>query len=275
MRGKVLVAGITAVAAAALGLVGVSPAGAADSDFFFSGDAAGARVYALDGTTSGVSAESGVFGGPSPQGNSKSAIGTTMQGVVSLGGANTSTQIKAISGGWRVVATAQTTGFSLLNGAIKATSITTTAAIDEVGDKLTTSVWHNDVNGAKTIMSSKVATINLFSGLIKAQAITANASAGSDGNVAGTTDVVSLTIAGKSIALLASPNTEIHVPNLHQPADQDPDRHHGHRSGRRPGHDPQQPARRRRGAGCVRGGSRDLINWPVALGDAHRPQLAG
>jgi hypothetical protein len=377
MRGKSLIAGIAAVASVVgLSVAGGGAAGAADSDFAFYGNAAGARIHALSGTvTSSVSAESGVYGGPSPQLDTNHAAGAVLQNVATVGGVNTSAEIKAVSGGWQVMATSQTTGLNILNGAIKASAVTTTATITEVGGNLTTSVhtkfldlhiaginvpanippnwavklgsiaqigvntgtWnvqntgnpattvarvigaglqvrllepagsaetgasiyaspvdtivgpngnvntghtnsglaygtkivanvgslvgfrsdptapvavfvrgtndnttseriaavrlgtglsvgavtdtgfgHNDVNGATTIMTSRVATVNLFSGLIKAQAVTANARAESNGTVAGSSEIVGLTIAGKPINLSAGANTEIDVLHLGQ-----------------------------------------------------------
>jgi hypothetical protein len=156
MRGKSFVAGFTAVAAAAaLSLAGGSGAGAADSDFLFYGDASGAIIHALSGTvTSQVSAESGVFGGPSPQTNTNHAAGATIQGIATVGAVNTSTEIKKITGGWEVQATSQTTGVSLLNGAIKATAITTVATITEINDVLSANVTN-------TFAGLHIAGINL------------------------------------------------------------------------------------------------------------------
>jgi hypothetical protein len=142
MRGKGWIAGAAAVlAVAGLCVAGGSAVGAADGDFLFYGDAAGARINALNSTvTSSISAEAGVFGGPSPEINTNHAAAARLQGVATLGTVNTSGEIKSITGGWEVVATAQTAGINLLNGAIKATAITTTATITEVNNKLSANV---------------------------------------------------------------------------------------------------------------------------------------
>jgi hypothetical protein len=372
-------AGAAVLSAVGLAASGGGAAGASFADdvaFAFYGNAAGARIHALSGTvTSSISAESGVYGGPSPQLNTNHAAAATLQGVATVGGVNTSSEIKQITGGWEVVATSQTAGLSILNGAIKATGVTTTATITEVNGVLTANVtskfldlhiaginvpvnippnwavklgniaqigvntgtWkvqntgdpattvaraigaglqvrllepagsaetgasiyvspvdtivgpngntdtghtnsglaygtkitanvgslvgfrsdptapvavfsrgtndnttseriaavrlgtglsvgavtdtgfgHNDNNGATTIMTSRVATLNLFSGLIKAQAITANSRAESNGTVAGSSEIVGLTIAGKPISLAAGANTVIDVLHLGQ-----------------------------------------------------------
>lgn len=147
MRGKSLIAGITAVAAAAaLSLVGGSGAGAADSDFLFYGDAQGARIHALNGTvTSQVTSESGVYGGPSPQFDDNHAAAAVLQNVAAVGAVNTSSEIKQINGGWMVQSTSQTSGVNILNGAIKATAITTVATITEINGVLSANVTNTFV----------------------------------------------------------------------------------------------------------------------------------
>ena len=149
MRGKALVAGLAAVAAAlGVAVVGGGAAGAADSDFLFYGDAQGARVKALSNTvTSQITAESGVFGGASPQQNTNSAAAVNVGGgVATIGGVNTHTEIKQITGGWQVSATSQTTGISLLGGAITATALTTTATVTEKNGVLTPDVQNTFAN---------------------------------------------------------------------------------------------------------------------------------
>ncbi len=149
MRGKAFIAGLAAaVSAVGLAVAGGSAAGAADSDFLFYGDAQGARVKALSSTvTSQITAESGVFGGASPQSNSNSAAAVKVGGgFAAIGAVNTHTEIKQITGGWEVIATAETTGISLLNGAITATALTTTATVTEKNGVLTPSVHNQFAN---------------------------------------------------------------------------------------------------------------------------------
>jgi hypothetical protein len=137
---------IAAVAAVGGAVVAGSAAGAADSDFLFFGDAMGTRILALNNTiTSGGTAESGVFGGPSPQFNSNQTAAVNAQGIIATGAVNSQTQIKAITGGWKVIATAKTAGVSILNGAIRVDAITTTATITEVNGVLTPTVTNQFV----------------------------------------------------------------------------------------------------------------------------------
>lgn len=149
MRAKAFVAGLAGVASAvSLTVVGGTAAGAADSDFLFYGDAQGARVQPLSSTsTSEIIGESGVFGGASPQQNSNSVASAKIGGgVATIGPVNTHTEIKMVTGGWRVVATSHTTGISLLGGAVTASALTTTATVTEKGGVLKPRVQNTFVN---------------------------------------------------------------------------------------------------------------------------------
>lgn len=111
-----------------LALAGVTaPAFATTTTWLYSAASGGTYVKLASGlVTSDMTSKSGITGTAVPASNKNSVATVNVSGVVSTGAVSTSNAASAVTGGTRVLTTAQTAGVNVLNGLIRADAITST-----------------------------------------------------------------------------------------------------------------------------------------------------
>ncbi|MFL6155282.1 MAG: choice-of-anchor P family protein [Marmoricola sp.] len=126
----VVAAAMTSAAALAAGAL---PASAAASDWTYAGASGGTQVNAL-GTTisSGLTASSNLAGNTYPASHGTAALATSVPNLVKVGVVTSGQTAQEIPGGVQIDSTAETAGVNLLNGAIKADALKTTATASVV-----------------------------------------------------------------------------------------------------------------------------------------------
>jgi hypothetical protein len=123
------------VGGGAVAFAGGNAAGASEAPFLIAA-AGGSQVHALDSTaTSALTAESQVGAWGPGQSDNNSTPSVAVKGLVSIGDVTTSAHTDKVAGGYEVVAEAQTNNINLLNGLVKATSVTTTTTTALVNGK--------------------------------------------------------------------------------------------------------------------------------------------
>lgn len=104
-----------------------APAQAATTTWLYSTAAGGTSVKLASGlVTSDMTSKSAISGTAVPASHKNSVATVNVSGVVSTGAVATSNAASAVTGGTRVLTTAQTAGVNLLNGLVRADAITST-----------------------------------------------------------------------------------------------------------------------------------------------------
>jgi hypothetical protein len=151
MRRQIIAtAAIGALTAGLVTAVVALPGGASAADVTsFIGYAGGSQIRAADARiTSDLSAESVVSSNGAAKTDTQKTAHVTAGGILDTGVVNTTSSVKAVTGGHTVTATSRTADVSLLGGAVTLDAVTTTSTSSYINGKLSSSA-HSSFAGLK------------------------------------------------------------------------------------------------------------------------------
>jgi len=139
-----------------LAIAGVAAPAFAAPTWTYSASSGGTYVQLSNGlVTSDMTSKSGIVGSTVPASHKNSVATAKVSGLVSTGAVSTSNSATAVSGGTRVLTTAQTAGVDILNGLVRADAVTSTI------DTLLKPDGSSTSTGATNFVNLKIAGVTL------------------------------------------------------------------------------------------------------------------